>query len=69
MKFINVLEDYKGYDKVFSAQVNLSSKEVSLLIRVSEQDNEKRDVEAVELLSQFKEAQRIIEEEIKRNED
>jgi len=64
MKFINILEDYKGYDKVFLAQVNLSGKEVSLIIKALELNRSPDDLETVKLLSELKEVEKVVKKQI-----
>jgi len=64
MKFINIIEDYKGYDKVFLAQVNLSKKEISLIVKTLELNHSPDDLETVKLLSELKEVEKVVKKQI-----
>lgn len=67
MKFINVLQGWEAYKEVFSAEVTLSSKEISLIKNLLKDRADKtQDAETKNLLSEFLEIENVISEEEKR---
>lgn len=64
MKFINVLQGWEAYKEVFSAEVTLSSTEISLITNLLKENiKATQDEETKTLLSEFSEIENMISEE------